>query len=61
MSFQYLKINQVAKMFSVSRDTIVKWIKDGLLSAVVTPGGHYRVLSEEVEKLRETIKFNPNA
>lgn len=26
-----------------------------------TPGGHYRVSNEDIEKLRETVKFNPNA
>lgn len=48
-------------MFCVSRDTIVKWIKEGQLPAILTPGGHYRILTEEAEKLQDKIQYNPNA
>jgi len=59
MNFQYLKPLQVAKLFNVSREVVIKWISDGTLPAITTPGGHYRMSNEDIEKLRETIKFNP--
>lgn len=59
MNSPYLKTTVVAKMLGVTRDTIVKWINQGDLPAIKTPGGHFRVLSENVEKLQEKIKFNP--
>lgn len=61
MNIQYLKPLQVAKIFCVSREVVIMWIKNGILPAITTPGGHYRVSIEDIEKLRETIKFNPNA
>lgn len=60
MNIQYLKPLQVAKIFCVSREVVIMWIKNGILPAITTPGGHYRVSNEDIEKLRETVKFNPN-
>ena len=60
MNSLYLKTTQVAKLLGVSRDVIVKWINQGDLPAITTPGGHFRVLANEVEKLQEKIKYNPN-
>jgi excisionase family DNA binding protein len=56
----YLKTTKAAKMLGVSRDVIVKWINQSDLPAIKTPGGHFRVLISDVEKLQEKIKFNPN-
>ncbi|MBI4677131.1 MAG: excisionase family DNA-binding protein [Elusimicrobia bacterium] len=38
-----LSTGQAARLCSVTRDTVLKWIKLGKLKAVQTPGGHYRV------------------
>ena len=61
MNFQYTKVNQIAKVFCVTRGVVISWIHNGTLPAVTTPGGQYRILISDVEKLQEKIKFNPNA
>ena len=43
-----ISTGKAARLCSVTRDTILKWIKKGILEAVRTPGGHYRVLEESV-------------
>lgn len=42
---------QVAEALNVGVDTVRRWAQDGKLSAVRTPGGHYRYRASEVEKL----------
>ena len=59
MNPKYLKTTKVAEILCVSRDTVVKWINQGSLPAIKTPGGHFRVLFDEVEKLQDKIQFNP--
>ena len=56
---QYLKTTQVAKMFNISGNVVVKWILKGILPAIKTPGGHYRILSEDADKLRMTFEVKP--
>ncbi|MHC4942693.1 MAG: excisionase family DNA-binding protein [Planctomycetota bacterium] len=38
-----ISTGDAAKRCAVTRDTILKWIKKGILDATRTPGGHYRV------------------
>ena len=40
---EMLSTGKVAKIFGVSSNTVLNWIKEGKLDAVKTPGGHYRV------------------
>jgi excisionase family DNA binding protein len=40
---KYLTTGQAAKLLMVTRDTVLKWIKQGKLSAVQTAGGHFRI------------------
>jgi excisionase family DNA binding protein len=42
---------QVARLLSVTPDTVLKWIKGGRLPAVRTAGGHYRVAEDDVDAL----------
>ena len=44
-----ISTGKAARLCSVTRDTILKWVKKGILEAVRTPGGHYRVLEESVK------------
>lgn len=46
-----LSTGQVARLLSVTPDTVLKWIKGGRLRAVRTAGGHYRVAQEDVDLL----------
>lgn len=48
---RWMSPGKAAQMFGVHPATIVRWIEGGKLSAVRTPGGHRRLLTEEVEKL----------
>ena len=41
---------EVAARFAVSRVAVKKWIKRGKLVALRTPGGHFRVLGEQLER-----------
>ena len=45
----YLTTFQVAKLMSVTPDSILKWIKSGKLEARRTLGGHYRISRKSVE------------
>jgi excisionase family DNA binding protein len=43
--------SQVAKLLSVSSDTVLKWVKAGKISSYRTPGGHCRIPAEAVAAL----------
>ena len=53
MNKEYLTTFQAAQVMSVTPDSILKWIKSGLLNARKTPGGHYRVSRKNLETLLE--------
>ncbi len=44
----YLSTGQASKLLSVTPDTILKWVKQGRLPALRTPGGHYRIPEEDI-------------
>jgi excisionase family DNA binding protein len=46
-----LTTGQVARLLSVTPDTVLKWIKKGRVPATQTAGGHYRVARHHVELL----------
>jgi excisionase family DNA binding protein len=46
---KYLTTGQAAKFLMVTRDTVLKWIKQGKLPAVRTAGGHFRVSSDSLK------------
>ena len=48
MSSKFLTTGQVAKIYSVTSDTVLKWIKKGRIPATRTAGGHYRVRREDL-------------
>lgn len=43
-------------MFGVRTTTIARWVREGRLSALPTPGGHRRYLLSEVRALIEAVK-----
>ena len=49
-SVGYLSTGQVARHCSVTSDTVLKWIKQGLLPACRTAGGHYRIYKGDIER-----------
>ena len=51
-----LTTGQAARICSVTPDTILKWIKKGLLSGVRTAGGHYRIEHRDLETLIASLR-----
>lgn len=58
-----LKTNAAAKYLGVSRSSLTNWIRQGLLSGGVTPGGHYRFTLDELDAFAEKrgLAVNSNA
>ena len=54
-----LSIPQAAKHCGVSRWTIWKCVKAGTLKASVTPGGHHRILKEDLESFARDLGMYP--
>jgi excisionase family DNA binding protein len=48
---QYLTTKEVAEQLRVSQKTVERWIHKGLVSAIKTPGGRWRIPRDEVVKL----------
>ncbi len=46
-----LSTGSAAKALSVTSDTVLKWIKSGVLPAIRTAGGHYRIAERDVAAL----------
>jgi len=44
---------EVAKMFGVTRQTVVDWIHRGKIRAEKTPGGQWRIPEYEIKKFKK--------
>ena len=44
---RFFTTSEVARYCAVTNDGVLKWIKSGKLRAFSTPGGHYRVSSDD--------------
>ena len=44
---RFFTTSEVARYCAVTNDGVLKWIKSGKLRAFSTPGGHYRIASED--------------
>lgn len=47
---EVLYVNDVAKIFGVTRQTIYKWEREGLLHSYQTPSGRRYYKPEDIEK-----------
>ncbi len=54
---EFLSTGEAAKLCSVKPDTVLKWIKKGLLEAARTVGGHYRIQRSDIEPLMRGRRF----
>lgn len=48
MEKEYLTTTEAAKIFKVTRFTVLNWVKQGKLRAVTTSGGHQRILKDDI-------------
>jgi len=52
---------EAAKICHVTHHSIKNWIKQGLIKASRTPGGHYRILEKDLDSFREEYDMFPRA
>jgi excisionase family DNA binding protein len=50
---------EAARICHVTHHSIKNWIKQGLIKASRTPGGHYRILEEDLDAFREKYDMFP--
>lgn len=50
---------EAAKICHVTHHSIKNWIKQGLIKASRTPGGHYRILEQDLDAFREQYDMFP--
>lgn len=50
---------EAAKICHVTHHSIKNWIKQGLIKASRTPGGHYRILEADLDTFREEYDMFP--
>lgn len=50
---------EAAKICHVTHHSIKNWIKQGLIKASRTPGGHYRILESDLDAFREEYDMFP--
>ena len=50
----YYTTAEVAALLRVHRSTVVRWIDEGRVEAMKTPGGMYRIPASEVERITES-------
>jgi excisionase family DNA binding protein len=49
---EYLTTGQAAEELGVSAETVRRWVKAGLVPAMVTPGGRHLIDRADLDKLR---------
>jgi len=60
MEEKMITTTEVAEMFGVSGQTVRRWINDGKLDAIKTPGGKLRVKASSAEKLLNLSQTDHN-
>ncbi|GMW02848.1 MAG: hypothetical protein AMXMBFR84_39840 [Candidatus Hydrogenedentota bacterium] len=50
---------EAAKICHVTHHSIKNWIKQGLIKASRTPGGHYRILENDLDEFRDKYDMFP--
>ena len=55
---QLLSTGDVAEIYGVTANTVLRWCKEGLIDSIQTIGGHYRIPRSAVLKFSES-RFGP--
>jgi len=50
---ELLKASDVARLLNVSGSTVRRWIEEGHLTSIRTPGGQHRITREAAEALMQ--------
>ncbi len=58
---KFYTVPKAAEKFGVNRRTMHRWVTSGKIKTIVTPGGHYRILSSEIDALLEQNGFSKNS
>lgn len=48
---RFVTVSAIARALCVSGETVREWCRRGQVSALTTPGGHYRIPREELRRL----------
>ena len=51
----YITTGQAGRAFGVTAGAVKKWIRQGKIRAIRTPGGHFRIPIDEVERLTRYV------
>ncbi|MBN1864229.1 MAG: response regulator [Victivallales bacterium] len=51
---KFMKTSDAASYLGVSRSSITNWVRQGVLSAASTPGGHYLFSREQLDNFAQT-------
>ena len=57
MAKDFYTTHEVSRFCNVYPTTVINWIKEGILPAYTTPGGHRRIKREDLLKLMEKNKM----
>jgi excisionase family DNA binding protein len=53
-SSEFISAREVAEVLGVSQNTVLRWVRLGLVEATKLPGGTYRIPRSELERLKKT-------
>jgi two-component system OmpR family response regulator len=54
---RFFTTSEVARYCAVTNDGVLKWIKSGKLKAFSTPGGHYRISSDDFRQFLQKYEI----
>ena len=57
---EILTVPTAAKLFGVTRMSMWRWVSSGMIPSFRTPGGHYRIRQDDIDKAK-TVEELKNA
>jgi molybdopterin-binding protein len=56
---ELIRLQEAARLISVSYPTLKQWIYQGKVKSIKTPGGHHRIPRSEIDRLTSSAKEKP--